>query len=95
VVPSFPANQRMQYDILDRGPPLPLPAFCQAATTVTLPNFGQTKKVLDLRFGGFPCPFWFPGCCVDTASLDVEMIRRYVRCQEKREKEIEQRQLKF
>jgi hypothetical protein len=39
--------------------------------------------------------FWAPGYCVDTVGLDAEMIRRYVRYQEKREKDIEQQQLKF
>jgi len=39
--------------------------------------------------------FWAPGYCDDTVGLDAEMIRRYVRYQEKREKEIEQQQLKY
>ena len=30
--------------------------------------------------------FWAPGYCVDTVGLDEEMIRRYVRHQEKRER---------
>lgn len=39
--------------------------------------------------------FWAPGYCVDTVGLDSEMIRRYVRYQEKREKDTEQQQLKY
>ncbi|ORJ62519.1 transposase [Geothermobacter hydrogeniphilus] len=39
--------------------------------------------------------FWAPGYCVDTVGLDAEMVRRYVRYQEQREKAIEQQQLKF
>lgn len=34
--------------------------------------------------------FWAPGYCVDTVGLDAEMIRRYVRYQEKHERETEQ-----
>jgi len=30
--------------------------------------------------------FWAPGYCVDTVGVDEEMIRRYVRWQEKRER---------
>lgn len=36
-----------------------------------------------------------PGYCFDTVALDSEIIRRYLRYQEKREKEFEQQQLKF
>lgn len=39
--------------------------------------------------------FWAPGYCVDTVGLDAEMIRRYVRHQEKHEKKVEQQQLKY
>jgi len=39
--------------------------------------------------------FWAPGYCVDTIGLDAEMIRRYVRDQEKHEKKTEQQQLNF
>ena len=35
---------------------------------------------------------WAPGYCVDTVGMDAEMIRRYVRYQEKREKKIEEQQ---
>ena len=34
--------------------------------------------------------FWSRGYCVDTVGLDSEMIRKYVRHQEKREKRAEQ-----
>ena len=33
--------------------------------------------------------FWFPGYCVDTVGLDSEMIQRYVRYQEEKERQIE------
>ncbi len=39
--------------------------------------------------------FWAPGYCVDTIGLDEEMIRRYVRYQEKKEKDVEQLRLNF
>jgi len=34
--------------------------------------------------------FWAPGYCVDTVGLDAEMIRRYVKHQEKKERLEEQ-----
>jgi putative transposase len=37
--------------------------------------------------------FWAPGYCVDTIGLDEEAIRRYVRFQEKKEREVEQMRL--
>jgi putative transposase len=37
--------------------------------------------------------FWAKGYCVDTVGLDADMIRKYVRYQEKKEKELEQLQL--
>jgi putative transposase len=37
--------------------------------------------------------FWAKGYCVDTLGLDADMIRKYVRYQEKKEQEIEQLQL--
>ena len=37
--------------------------------------------------------FWSKGYCVDSIGLDAEMIRKYVRYQEKREKQ--QEQLRF
>ncbi|MEJ2068381.1 MAG: IS200/IS605 family transposase [Deltaproteobacteria bacterium] len=37
--------------------------------------------------------FWAKGYCVDTIGLDADMIRKYVRYQEKREKQLEQLQL--
>jgi putative transposase len=39
--------------------------------------------------------FWAPGYCVDTIGLNEEMIRRYVRYQEKKERDIEQQRLKI
>ena len=34
--------------------------------------------------------FWSPGYCVDTVGLDAEMIRRYVKYQEQKERREEQ-----
>ncbi len=34
--------------------------------------------------------FWAKGYCVDTVGMDADMIRKYVRYQEKREKQEEQ-----
>jgi putative transposase len=39
--------------------------------------------------------FWARVYCVDTVGLDEEKIRAYVRCQEKRERIAEQRDLDF
>ena len=39
--------------------------------------------------------FWAKGYCADTVGLDSEMIRKYVRYQEKQERAAEQRQLKL
>ena len=37
--------------------------------------------------------FWSKGYCVDTLGLDADMIRKYVRYQEEKEKQLEQLQL--
>jgi putative transposase len=37
--------------------------------------------------------FWTKGYCVDTVGLDADKIRKYVRYQEKKEREVEQLQL--
>jgi putative transposase len=37
--------------------------------------------------------FWFPGYCVDTVGLGSEMIRKYVKYQEAKERQIEQLKL--
>ena len=39
--------------------------------------------------------FWSHGYCVDTIGLDEEMIRKYVRHQEKQEHKMEQLKFKF
>ena len=39
--------------------------------------------------------FWAQGYCVDTVGLDVDMIRQYVKYQEKKERRLEQIQLKL
>ena len=37
--------------------------------------------------------FWAKGYCVDTVGLDAEMVRKYVRHQEKKERQIKQLRL--
>ena len=37
--------------------------------------------------------FWAQGYCVDTVGVDAEMIRKYVKYQEKKERTVEQMQL--
>jgi len=39
--------------------------------------------------------FWAPGYCVDTVGLNEEMIRKYVKFQEARERHEEQLKLKY
>lgn len=39
--------------------------------------------------------FWARGYCLDTVGLDAEKIRRYVKYQERRERQAEQRQFRF
>ena len=39
--------------------------------------------------------FWAPGYCVDSVGLDAEMIRKYVKYQEKRERHEEQLRFDF
>lgn len=39
--------------------------------------------------------FWADGYCVDTVGLNEEMIRTYVRHQEKQERQFEQQRFKF
>ena len=39
--------------------------------------------------------FWAPGYCVDTVGLNGEMIRKYVKFQEKKERYEEQLKLKY
>lgn len=39
--------------------------------------------------------FWAPGYCVDTIGLNEDMIRKYVRYQEKKERQAEELGLKF
>ena len=54
------------------------------------------KKHPDLRKNRYwGNHFWAPGYLVDTIGLNEEMIRRYVRYQEKKEREVEQLRLQF
>ena len=39
--------------------------------------------------------FWAPGYCVDTVGLDAEMIRRYVKYQEEKERRSGQLKLRY
>ncbi len=39
--------------------------------------------------------FWARGYCADTVGLDQEQVRKYVRYQEKKERESEQRSFDF
>jgi hypothetical protein len=39
--------------------------------------------------------FWAPGYCVDTVGLDEEMIRKYVKYQERKERHDEQLKLDY
>ncbi len=39
--------------------------------------------------------FWTPGYCVDTVGLDEEMIRKYVKYQEQKERQKDQLNFKF
>ncbi len=60
---------------------------------------GQTAMKVFRQFRQLrkkPCwgnHFWAKGYCVDTVGLEAEMIRRYVRYQENREKQQEQLKL--
>ena len=40
-------------------------------------------------------PLWARGYCADTGGLDAEKIRKYVRYQERKEREAEQRGFDF
>ena len=53
--------------------------------------FRQFRNLRKHRYWGNH--FWAKGYCVDTVGLDAEMIRKYVRYQEKKEQLTEQLQL--
>ena len=53
--------------------------------------FNKFKKLKDKPYWGNK--FWARGYCVDTVGLDAEMIRKYVKFQEKKEKASEERDL--
>jgi putative transposase len=53
--------------------------------------FNKFRKLKDKPYWGNK--FWACGYCVDTVGLDAEMIRKYVKFQEKKEKVIEERDL--
>lgn len=47
------------------------------------------NKIPALRKRYWGNHFWARGYCVDTVGLDLEMIRKYVKYQEKKEKQLE------
>ena len=49
--------------------------------------FNEFKKLKENRYWGNH--FWTRGYCVDTVGLDTETVRKYIKYQEKREKESE------
>ena len=51
--------------------------------------FSKFKKLKERPYWGNH--FWSRGYCVDTIGLDIEMITRYVKYQEKEEKRIEKK----
>ena len=53
--------------------------------------FNEFRKLKDKPYWGNK--FWARGYCVDTVGLDAEMIRKYVKFQEKKEKVSEERDL--
>ncbi len=53
--------------------------------------FNKFRKLKDKPYWGNK--FWSRGYCVDTVGLDSEMIRKYVKYQEKKEKMAKQRDL--
>ena len=53
--------------------------------------FNKFRKLKDKPYWGNK--FWARGYCVDTVGLDAEMIRKYVKHQERKEKVAEQRDL--
>jgi putative transposase len=46
--------------------------------------FQQFPKLREQRYWGNK--FWAPGYCVDTVGLDTEMIQKYVKFQDQKEK---------
>ena len=53
--------------------------------------FSKFRKLKEGPYWGNK--FWSKGYCVDTVGLDAEMIRKYVKYQERKEKVSEQRDL--
>jgi putative transposase len=53
--------------------------------------FNKFKELKNKPYWGNK--FWARGYCVDTVGLDSEMIRKYVKYQEQKEKRSEQREL--
>lgn len=53
--------------------------------------FNKFKRLKSKSYWGNR--FWARGYCVDTVGLDAEMIRKYVKHQEQKEKRTEQRDL--
>jgi putative transposase len=55
--------------------------------------FRQFHQLRKQRYWGNH--FWAKGYCVDTVGMDADMIRKYVKYQEKREKQEEQLTIKM
>lgn len=53
--------------------------------------FNKFKRLKNKPYWGNR--FWARGYCVDTVGLDADMIRKYVKYQEQKEKQAEQRDL--
>jgi len=58
---------------------------------VAIRIFSKYKRLKQKPYWGNH--FWARGYCVDTVGLDSEMIRKYVKHQEKQERRVEQQQL--
>jgi len=55
--------------------------------------FNKHRNLKDKPYWGNH--FWTKGYCVDTVGLDSEMIRKYVKYQENRERRVEQQSKLF
>ena len=60
---------------------------------VAIRILNKYKKLKQQRYWGNH--FWARGYCVDTVGLDSEMIRKYVKYQEKNERRVEQQDKLF
>ena len=56
---------------------------------------GSTRELLHTKGTLFGRSFWARGYCVSTVGLDEEQIRRYIREQEKLQRDQDQGELNF